>query len=76
MISSTHSSAPLRPPIRKSSSSDIDDATIIPSTDRGISAEAHCPSPVGKDEGMQVPVAHDGGNDRQEDDASGVRTPH
>jgi len=39
--SSTHGSSPPRPPDRESASSVVDAATIIPSTDSGVSAATH-----------------------------------
>src|SRR6266545_164632 len=44
MISSVHGRTPPRPPSRESDSNAIDEATIIPSHDSGISADAQAPS--------------------------------
>jgi hypothetical protein len=43
--SSAHGSTPPRPPDRESANSVVDAATIIPSTDNGVSAATHpgCP---------------------------------
>src|ERR1017187_10977101 len=43
--SSTHGRTPLRPPERESASNVVDAATIIPSTENGVSAATHpgCP---------------------------------
>jgi hypothetical protein len=45
MISSVHGRRPLRLPWRESKSKDIEDATIMPSTDTGSRAAVHDISP-------------------------------
>ena len=72
---SPHGRNPPRPPPRESASSVVDAATIIPSTDSGVSAATQPRLSVQLHEQVHVQIEHSPGDQRQHPDAPDGRPP-
>jgi hypothetical protein len=73
--SSAHGKIPPRPPDRESASRVVEGATIIPSTDSGLSAATHPGCPVQLQQQMHVQIGNCLRNQRQQRHAPGRGPP-